>query len=616
MSTKLVVQDHFNSVRGHNSNLRGNTEKMSTDKAEASENPKTPRDQDTDRRKRREKDPERRRDKDRSRRRDRENETEEERRERRERRRRRREGREKEKERNADPKDAPTSKKTPGLEKAAAPEAKHSPKTKPGKKDKDANVSFSPDLMDMGGLGGGEKQQKIDEVEKEVEKEEEERRRERRHRRRHRSHQHRHRDRTDRTESEERRRRRRRERRRRERESEKAKQKQSKKKQVKKGTALATGDTQRFLDALDKDETYITIKDAKKQSKLEKAQERARTSKKSSSYDLPAKTTLYQGRIRSPEEAPEIFQSVTFTKVPLVLIPDDRSTCSFWFVNPSGHYGITQRKGVSTPSLTKEGKNYACSWTRVAYCVSQQTTTYSCPVRRCPTFDNVNIDVNIKLIFRIGADPTDVKNFAYLLGASRFDEFLHVSVQEAIRTLVRSSYWSEARDLFHTHPGVTAILKGLNRIFNFFGVFFEQSIITDVVFSNPELRQTLQATTAFQSKVKEHKESVAFRVKTNRMMLKRHLTKLATQHKLNLKQLEHEKRILKAKRNAVMVELEKEQAVAIAKAQLASESALIRAQREVDAAKADAMAEAQVVFARERIARMWSRYCKRARMVS
>ncbi len=347
---------------------------------------------------------------------------------------------------------------------------------------------------------------------------------------------------------------------------------------------------------IDKGEKYIPLKDAKKQSRIEKSMEAARTAKKSSSYDLPAKTTLYQGRIRTPEEAPEIFQSVTFTKVPLVLIPDDRNTCSFWFVNPSGHYGITQRKGVSTAALTKEGKNYACSWTRVAYCVSQQTTTYSCPVRRCPTFDNVNIDVNIKLIFRIGADPNDVKNFAYLLGASRFDEFLHVSVQEAIRTLVRSSYWSEARDLFHTHPGVTAILKGLNRIFNFFGVFFEQSIITDVVFSNPELRQTLQATTAFQSKVKEHKESVEFRVKTNKMMLKRHLTQLSAQHKLNLKQLEHEKRILKAQRKAVLVDLERERATALAKAKLDSEVVLIRAQKELDVANSDALADAQPVL--------------------
>eukprot|EP00808_Paulinella_micropora_P022824 g77585.t1 len=346
----------------------------------------------------------------------------------------------------------------------------------------------------------------------------------------------------------------------------------------------------RFHDELDSKDSYITLKAAKQAQILEKKTMAAKKNK----YTLPEKTTLYQGRIRYPSEAPEIFQTVTFTKVPLVLIPDDRNICSLpWFFNPSGHYGITQSRGVSPKELTKEGKNYGCSWTRVAYCVSQQSTTYSCPVRKCPTFDNVNIDVNIKLIFRIGGDPQDVRNFAYMLGASRFDEFLHVSVQEAIRTLVRSSYWSEARDLFHTHPGVKAILKGLNKIFNYFGVFFEQSIITDVVFSNPELRHTLEETTAFQSKVKEHVESHQFRIKVSQLMLQRHMAQVERQHQLNLQHIGHERKILEAKRREIMVDLEREREVALVEANRKMEETLIRAEAECQVAVRQATADMQ-----------------------
>lgn len=66
-----------------------------------------------------------------------------------------------------------------------------------------------------------------------------------------------------------------------------------------------------------------------------------------------------------------------------------------------------------------------------------QSITYTAPVRECPTFDNVLIDMYLKLMFQIKSTPQDVKNFVYLLGASRFDEFLYASVQEAVRTMVK-----------------------------------------------------------------------------------------------------------------------------------------------------------------------------------
>ena len=48
-----------------------------------------------------------------------------------------------------------------------------------------------------------------------------------------------------------------------------------------------------------------------------------------------------------------------------------------------------------------------------------------------PTADNVMVDINLSLTFAIGPSLEDAEAFVYLLGCTRFDEFLAAEVRAA-----------------------------------------------------------------------------------------------------------------------------------------------------------------------------------------
>jgi uncharacterized membrane protein YqiK len=135
--------------------------------------------------------------------------------------------------------------------------------------------------------------------------------------------------------------------------------------------------------------------------------------------------------------------------------------------------------------------------------VTQQSCTYNAPVKSCPTKDNVMVDCELTLVFSIGPDPNDVKNFVYNLGALKFNEFLAAECEEAIRQLIRVTELSEVYELRGSSSiHVQNVLKVLDDKFKEFGVTFTKAAITDVVL-NDELRRILQGTTEFKTKIRE-----------------------------------------------------------------------------------------------------------------
>ncbi|MES1910181.1 MAG: hypothetical protein MHM6MM_002828, partial [Cercozoa sp. M6MM] len=151
--------------------------------------------------------------------------------------------------------------------------------------------------------------------------------------------------------------------------------------------------------------------------------------------------------------------------------------------------------------LAPPGLHCLPAYYRVAYVVSQQSCTYNAPVKNCPTLDNVMIDCYLALVFRIGPESEAVKKFVYQLGASRFNEFLHDATQEGIRQLVRSTPHNQAYEL-RGGTLVRHMIDELNRKFNRFGVTFTSAVITDVKLPR-HLATTLQATTGFDSRIKD-----------------------------------------------------------------------------------------------------------------
>merc|ERR1711971_67737 len=135
--------------------------------------------------------------------------------------------------------------------------------------------------------------------------------------------------------------------------------------------------------------------------------------------------------------------------------------------------------------------------------VTQQSCTYNAPVKSCPTKDNVMVDCELTLVFAIGPDPVDVKNFVYNLGALKFNEFLAAECEEAIRQLIRVTPLSDVYELRgSSSQHVQNVLKVLDDKFKEFGVTFTKAAITDVML-NDELQRILKGTTEFKTKIRE-----------------------------------------------------------------------------------------------------------------
>ncbi len=42
-----------------------------------------------------------------------------------------------------------------------------------------------------------------------------------------------------------------------------------------------------------------------------------------------------------------------------------------------------------------------------------QNLVYDLPVKACPTFDNIFVEIDVSVQFKVKSDPQDVKNFVY-----------------------------------------------------------------------------------------------------------------------------------------------------------------------------------------------------------
>ena len=218
------------------------------------------------------------------------------------------------------------------------------------------------------------------------------------------------------------------------------------------------------------------------------------------------KTQLVQQNVGGPMAAVRVFNAEHGDTIPLVLVPSGRVCCSCFYHIPSGVNTIVHNCGDDAyPDGLAPAGLQLCKpfWNHVAYMVTQQSCTYNAPVKSCPTKDNVMVDCELTLVFSIGPDSNDVKHFVYNLGALKFNEFLAAECEEAIRQLIRVTPLSDVYELRGSGSNhVQNVLLVLNKKFQEFGVTFSKAAITDVVL-NDELRNILQGTTEFKTKIRE-----------------------------------------------------------------------------------------------------------------
>jgi hypothetical protein len=82
-----------------------------------------------------------------------------------------------------------------------------------------------------------------------------------------------------------------------------------------------------------------------------------------------------------------------------------------WFSVPEGCYALVTEwgKDMNHPSgspVWPAGFHFGAPWVKVANVVSKQSVVFNMPIKGCKTQDNVTVQINLSLVFRIMGDET------------------------------------------------------------------------------------------------------------------------------------------------------------------------------------------------------------------
>jgi regulator of protease activity HflC (stomatin/prohibitin superfamily) len=228
------------------------------------------------------------------------------------------------------------------------------------------------------------------------------------------------------------------------------------------------------------------------------------------------------------------------------------------------------------------------AWNRISHIVTKQAVTYTNPVHKCPTSDNVMVDIDISISFQIGPTEDDAVRFVYSLGAHRFDELLYSLMEEAIRGLVHSVRHDQVHDL--REEFALGMKKDLNTKLTEYGVFIHNVKVTNVELP-PKLSATLEETTEFKTKMEEQEKNHENRL---RILLNEETQKLTALEKENeraIQDLRAESTRADIYRDEVRTQAEAKAQVAIAQHVSVNENKIIAARGFKTDAVSTAMAQ-------------------------
>ena len=162
-------------------------------------------------------------------------------------------------------------------------------------------------------------------------------------------------------------------------------------------------------------------------------------------------TSLTSDTCSSVSEANALFSS---RRGLLVLQPNRTCSIGFSFTIPSGCYALVTRHGADLDYLDESNVQSATwpaglhfpypPWISVSYLVTKQSIILDLPVKACKTKDNVTVNFDTALTFRImgditlGEDSHLVRKFVYELKPQGLEQQLRDAQEEAIRALARS----------------------------------------------------------------------------------------------------------------------------------------------------------------------------------
>lgn len=185
-------------------------------------------------------------------------------------------------------------------------------------------------------------------------------------------------------------------------------------------------------------------------------------------------------------------------EIPIVAVVKPRTIFSCSVFIPSEVYVLWNISGKNaTGGIPSAGKTqFGAFHQRVSHLVSRNAITYNCPVQECPTKDNVMVQVNCTINFKI-TSPSD---FVLKLGAARADDLLRGSMEEAVRKLVRTENVAQVRGIRGAGSS-EKLLEALRKKFLGCGVDFASLKITEVTLPS-NMQNALEATTEMNAKLK------------------------------------------------------------------------------------------------------------------
>ncbi|KDO30225.1 hypothetical protein SPRG_22148 [Saprolegnia parasitica CBS 223.65] len=222
------------------------------------------------------------------------------------------------------------------------------------------------------------------------------------------------------------------------------------------------------------------------------------------SQGLMQRSIVVQTTIRKHMHAEHAFNAKTKDgSIPLVLVPKYPHLLDVFVHIPSGMWVLYQKWNAHAGILEPGLKMFWPAYYRVSHIITKHAVTYSAPVQRCATSDNVMIDIDISINFQVGPTADDAVKFVYMLGAQRFNELISQITEEAIRGLVHSVRHDQVHDL--REEFASGMKKDLNQKVGAYGVIVHNVKVTNVELPD-KLSKTLEHTTAFKTKMEEQEK--------------------------------------------------------------------------------------------------------------
>jgi len=203
-------------------------------------------------------------------------------------------------------------------------------------------------------------------------------------------------------------------------------------------------------------------------------------------------------------------------------------------------------------------------------------------VKSCPTVDNVMVDCELTLVFQIGPEPQNVRNFVYKLGAVRFNEFLAGEVDEGVRQLVRGEKLENVLELRGSNQaGVRRVLENLNQKFEPFGVHFLRAAIKEVKLGS-KLEKLMEETTNFRTKIKEIEKEHEVEMKKVNYNYEQERAELDRDYDRRLQDIENDMTVALIDRKKMKITAESKKEVNITKAEENRSVKRLKAQADLD----------------------------------